>query len=151
MNGSRIPRTQLEEADPAASLPPKVESHFWKTTHFFSSNRFEMLGKRVREGNGSALAGYKQVWRNGETGEVALVGAFVKADDPEYCNVFVAFMHERENGAMVSTTNFDAGVRMLFNPPGASKLTIKTHDVAALRELHKAHIGLLGLAIVLPR
>lgn len=76
---------------------------------------------------------------------MALVGAFVKADDPEYSNAFVAFMHERGNGAMVATTNFDSGARTLFNPPGASKLTVKTDDVTALRELHKGHIGLLGV------
>lgn len=144
MNGSRIPPTNLEEVDPEATLTTNAESHFWKTTYFFASNGFEKLGSRVRESNRSQLAGYKQVWRHAETGEVALVGAFVKGDDPEYGNAFVAFMHERGNGAMVSTTNFDAGARTLFNPPGASKLTIKTQDVAALRELHRAHVGMFG-------
>ena len=144
VNGSRIPPTKLEQADPEATLTQTAEAHFWKTTHFFASNGFEKLGGRVRESNQSQLAGYKQIWRHGDTGEVALVGAFVKADDPEYGNAFVAFMHERGNGAMVSTTNFDAGARTLFNPPGASKLTIKTQDVAALRELHKSHVRMLG-------
>lgn len=144
MNGSRIAPTNLEEADSEATLTANAESHFWKTTYFFASNGFEKLGNRVRESSRSQLAGYKQVWRHGETGEVALVGAFVKTDDPEYGNAFVAFMHERANGAMVATTNFDAGARTLFTPPGASKLTVKTQDIAALRELHMAHVRMFG-------
>ena len=39
MNGSRIPPTNLEEADLEATLTANAESHFWKTTHFFSFQR----------------------------------------------------------------------------------------------------------------
>ena len=36
-NGSRMEPTKLETADQSRPLPTPAESHFWKTTHYFSS------------------------------------------------------------------------------------------------------------------
>lgn len=148
-SGSRIPPTQLDEADPSVPLPQSAESHFWKTTHFFSANGFEQIGARIRESARSGLASYKQLWRHNESGEVALVGAFYKEDDPAFSNTFVAFMHER-NGALVTTSNFNAGARTLLDPPGTSRVTIPTQDLTELRALHRGHVAVYGPHIARP-
>ena len=144
LGGSRLPPTVMEAADPAVHLPSKAESLFWKTTHFFSSNGFQQLGERVRESASNGMSAFKQVWRNAETGEVALVGAFLNEKDDTFCNTFVAFMHDRGNGSMVITSNFDPGARTLLDPPGTSKVAVATQDVAELRVLHSAHLAIHG-------
>ncbi|MGQ0640810.1 MAG: hypothetical protein ACT4P6_08600 [Gemmatimonadaceae bacterium] len=47
LNGSRMEPTKLEPDDQSRRLPTAAESHFWKTTHFFSSCGFEKLGDRI--------------------------------------------------------------------------------------------------------
>ncbi|HEY7567287.1 MAG TPA: hypothetical protein VH762_06930 [Gemmatimonadaceae bacterium] len=148
-SGSRIPPTQLDEADPSIALPQSAESHFWKTTHFFSANGFEQIGARVRESARNGLSSFKQLWRHAETGEVALVGAFHKEDDPSFANTFVAFMHDR-SGAMVTTSNFNAGARTLLDPPFTSRVTVPTQDVSELRALHRGHVAVYGPNIARP-
>jgi hypothetical protein len=147
--GSRIPPTQLDDADPSVPPPQTTEAHFWKTTHFFSANGFEQLGRRVRESARNGLTSYKQLWRHAETGEVALVGAFHKEDDPAFANTFVAFMHDR-NGPLVTTSNFNAGARTLLDPPGTSRVTVPTQDLADLRALHRGHVAVYGPNIARP-
>ncbi|HJU73648.1 MAG TPA: hypothetical protein VJ717_07865, partial [Gemmatimonadaceae bacterium] len=150
MNGSHLPPTRMEQAGGDAKLPPAVESHLWKTTAFFSSNGFEMLGARVRESASNGFSSYKQAWRNPETAEVALAGAFLKADDASFCNTFVAFLHDRANGAMVMTSNFNAGARTLLDPPGSSKISVDNQDLAELRAIHQGHLAVVGSETVRP-
>jgi hypothetical protein len=139
MSGSRIPPTFFEALDSNAALPKQVEPHFWKTTHFFAANGFERAGERVRESNRTGLAAYKQLWRNPETGEAGLVGAFVKVNDAQFSNTFVAFIHECGDDGFVATTNFNPGARTLLDPVGSSKIAVATQDLAELRTLHEAH------------
>ncbi len=141
LNGSRVPPTIMEEADPS-SLPFAAESHIWKTTHFFAANGFDKHGAPVRESANNGLASYKQLWRHNETGEMALVGTFTKESDASFCNTFVAFLHERANGALVITSNFDPGARTLLDPPGTSRLSVRSQDCADLRALHRGHVAL---------
>lgn len=148
-SGSRIPPTQFDEADPSLPLPQSTEAHFWKTTHFFSANGFDQLGVRVRESARNGLSSYKQLWRNAESGEVALVGAFHKEDDPAFTNTFVAFMHDR-NSALVTTSNFNAGARTLLDRPGTSRVTVPTQDLTELRALHRGHVAVYGPNIARP-
>lgn len=148
-SGSRIPPTQLDEADPTIALPQSAESHFWKTTHFFSANGFEQMGARVRESARNGLSSYKQLWRHNESGEVALVGAFHTEDDPAFSNTFVAFMHDR-SGAMVTTSNFNAGARTLLDPPGTSRVSVPTQDLTELRALHRGHVAVYGPNVARP-
>ncbi len=148
-SGSRIPPTQLDEADPSMALAQSAESHFWKTTHFFSANGFDQIGARVRESARNGLSGFKQLWRHAESGEVALVGVFHKEDDPAFANTFVAFLHDR-NGALVTTSNFNAGARTLLDPPGTSRVTVQTQDLSELRALHRGHVAVYGPNIARP-
>ncbi len=140
-NGSRIPPTNVEAVDSNGALPKQAESHFWKTTHFFAANGFERAGDRVRESNRAGLGSYKQLWRNPETGEAALVGAFVKENDDQFSNTFVAFLDECGDDGFVSTTNFNPGARTLLDPAGSSKVVVPLQDLAELRALHKAHVA----------
>jgi len=141
LNGSRMYPTRLEAADPSRPLPTKAAAHFWKTTHYFSSNGFEAFGVRLQESAPNGLAFHKQLWRHARTGETALVGALLKQSDPEFCNAFVAFLHEREHGALLSTSNFNGGARAFLDPPGTSKLVADYQDPADLRALHQGHVA----------
>jgi len=141
ISGSRIPPTHVDVVEATAAMPKQAESHFWKTTHFFAANGFERAGDRVRESNHSGLAAYKQLWRNPETGEAALVGVFVKESDAEFSNTFVAFMHECGDDALLSTSNFNPGARTLLDPAGTSKVVVASQDLAELRALHNAHVA----------
>jgi hypothetical protein len=149
-SGSRIPPTNVDVVAATAPMPMQAESHFWKTTHFFAANGFERAGDRVRERNRSGLAAYKQLWRNLETGETALVGAFVKESDAEFSNTFVAFMHEYGDDALLSTSNFNPGARTLLDPAGTSKVVVASQDIAELRALHNAHVAEHGASGVRP-
>jgi hypothetical protein len=144
LNGSRMLPTDLEPADPSRALPTAAESHFWKTTHYFGSNGFDKVGDRIRESARNGLAFYKQLWRHGQSGEVALVGAILKDSDPAYCNAFVALIHERDNGALISTSNFNVGARVVLDPPGTSKVVVPYQDPSVLRSLHQAHLAALA-------
>ena len=148
-SGSRIPPTQVDEADPSMPLPQSAESHFWKTTHFFSANGFDQMGARVRESARNGLSSFKQLWRHPESGEVALVGAFHKDDDPAFANTFVAFMNDR-GGALVTTSNFNAGARTLLDPRGTSRVTVPTQDLHELRALHRGHVAVYGPNVARP-
>jgi hypothetical protein len=149
-NGSRIPPTVTELADASRPLTQRADAHFWKTAHFFASNGFAQLGERVCESARTGLSGYKQAWRHESTGEVALVGAFLKDDDADFCNTFVAFIHGRRNGAMVMTSNFDAGARTQLEDPNASRLAVPVQDLLTLRALHEAHVSFLDGQDVCP-
>ena len=50
-------------------------------------------------------------------------------------------MHERANGAMLSTSNFNLGARSLLDPQGTSKLVVTMQDPADIRALHQAHLA----------
>lgn len=142
INGSRMYPLNLTSADPAQPLPTKTAAHFWKTTHYFSSNGFEMFGERQTESAPNGLGIYKQMWRHARTAEFAIVGTIVKQNDPEFCNAFVAFLHERESGVFIITTNFNVGARAFLDQPGTSKIVVSYQDPADLRALHQGHLAL---------
>jgi hypothetical protein len=150
VNGSRMYPLNLVSADPAKPLPTKAAAHFWKTTHYFSSNGFEMFGERQLESAPNGLAMYKQMWRHPRTAEFALVGAITKQNDPEFCNAFAAFLHERASGAFIITTNFNVGARAFLDQPGTSKIVVSHQDPADLRALHQGHVAVYNSEAVRP-
>jgi hypothetical protein len=92
----------------------------------------------------NGMSNYAQLWRHNATGETVHVATTLKDDGAAYSNSFVVFMHERENGGLVCTSNFRSLARVNLDPPGMSKLHAPDADLETLRALHKGHCAQLG-------
>lgn len=141
---SSIPPIQWEILEQSAVVPQPADAHFWKTTTFLSAHGFDRVGARVKETMPNDMANYAQLWRNGSTGEAVHVATTLKHDGTAYQNSFVVFLHERENGGLVCTSNFQAPARINLDPPGMSKLHSPGADLTTMRALHAGHCALLG-------
>jgi hypothetical protein len=141
---SGVPAIQWDVLEQDATVPHLAESHFWRTTAFLSANGFDRAGARVREAMPNGMSNFAQLWRNDGTGETAYVATTLKNGGEAYRNSFVVFLHERANGGLVATSNFQPPARTNLDPLGMSKLYAPGDDFAALRALHKGHCALVG-------
>jgi hypothetical protein len=139
-----IPSIHWELLDADTTIPHLAEAHFWKTTAFLSAQGFERAGARVKETMINGMANYAQLWRHSSTGETVHVATTLKDDGSTYSNSFVVFMHERENGGLVCTSNFRQLARVNLDPPGMSKLHLPSADLETVRAMHKQHCAQLG-------